>query len=282
MSICKDTISIVGSGISGITCALKLANSDICRDKVIRVYERQARVGGRANAIQVKDCFIDLGAGRFSSQLHKNVFNKVKALNIGYESFPFTKLKHQLPLHSELKAILQNLKLMSSEHKGDSFLTFLTIYVGEKKAKEIINALGYDSLLLSNISPQIAYDIIEKHPEIQSFSENAGYAWYNLTEGFSSMVDKLYQEALNKGVEFFFEHELVEINHDSGVGEIVFCTKDQERVVVDSGEMIITFPPSAMGNLQCSFPQSWTKYTYGSVPLFKGFMFYDSPWWERL
>jgi monoamine oxidase len=282
MLSCKDTISIVGSGISGLMCAITLANSASCSNKKIFVYERATRVGGRAHTLKVRDCYIELGAGRFSQQLHENVFEQVTLLGLEYESFPFTQRKHPQPLHGQLKEILTELKPFCNEHKSGSFTDFLKTYVGLQKTQEIIDALGYDSLALSNISPLLAFDIIEKHPEIQDFTRNTGYTWYNLNKGFSSLTQALYEHALSLGVKFNFEHELVEINSNHGQGSLVFQANNDKPVVVSQGEMVLTSPPTTMRKFNCGFPEDWSDYTYGSVPLFKGFLFYDTAWWQDL
>ncbi|AOT07775.1 FAD-dependent oxidoreductase [Pseudoalteromonas luteoviolacea] len=282
MTVRENTISIIGAGISGIICALTLAKSNECKKKTIRVYEHKNRVGGRAHAIKVNDHYVDLGAGRFSSGLHHNVKEQVKSLNLAYEKFPFTQLKRPQALHKSLKSILKNLKPLCDEHAHDSFEEFLTIYVGGSQAREMINALGYDSLSLPNITPHIAFDIIEKHPEIQGFSDNAGYEWFNLKEGFSALPERLYEQALAHGVEFHFGHELIKIDADSNTPTLTLLKDNQQEVTINEGEMILTFPPTAMSKLNCGFPQDWSNYTYGSIPLFKGFLFYDTPWWQDL
>ncbi|KZN49344.1 FAD-dependent oxidoreductase [Pseudoalteromonas luteoviolacea] len=282
MTVRENTISIIGAGISGIICALTLAKSNECKKKTIRVYEHKNRVGGRAHAIKVNDLYVDLGAGRFSSGLHHNVKEQVKSLNLAYEKFPFTQLKRPQALHKSLKSILKNLKPLCDEHAHDSFEEFLTIYVGRNQAREMINALGYDSLSLPNITPHIAFDIIEKHPEIQGFSENAGYEWFNLKEGFSALPEKLYEQALAHGVEFHFGHELTSIEADTETPVLKLKNEKQQEVIINEGEMILTFPPTAMKKLNCGFPQDWSNYTYGSIPLFKGFLFYDTPWWQDM
>ncbi|TQF71217.1 FAD-dependent oxidoreductase [Pseudoalteromonas luteoviolacea] len=282
MAIRENTISIIGAGISGIICALTLAKSKACKNSSIKVYEHKKRVGGRAHAVKVNDHFVDLGAGRFSSQLHHNVKEQVTSLNLPYEAFPFTQLKRPQALHKSLKSILKNLKPLCDEHPNDSFEEFLTIYVGRHQAKEMINALGYDSLSLPNISPHIAFDIIEKHPEIQGFSENAGYEWFNLKEGFSALTQRLYEEALSHGVEFHFGYELASIDAKGSNPSLKLVKEDDSELTISEGEMILTFPPTAMKKLDCGFPEDWSDYTYGSIPLFKGFLFYDTPWWQEL
>ncbi|MDP5212115.1 FAD-dependent oxidoreductase [Pseudoalteromonas tunicata] len=282
MSNQENIISIVGAGVSGIICALTLANFHLGSKKTIRVFEHKRRVGGRAHAIKIQEQFIDLGAGRFSPQLHKNINELVAHFNIENESFPFTQLTRPQELHSQLKEILNKLKPMCDEHKDDSFINFLTAYLGEDQSKDIINALGYDSLALPFITPNIAYDIIEKHPEIQGFSDNAGYTWRNLKEGFCTLPQILYDRAVELGVEFHFDYELITIDNHEKTPALTLKTSNDDIVRITQGDMIVTLPPTAMSRLNCNFPQDWTHYTYGSIPLFKGFLFYEKPWWQDL
>ncbi|OHU86548.1 MULTISPECIES: flavin monoamine oxidase family protein [Pseudoalteromonas] len=282
MSNIKHSVSIVGAGISGIMCALTLARSQTCKGWSINVYEQKSRVGGRAHTTFINDQFLDLGAGRFCSQIHVNVYDLVKSLNLEYETFPFTQLKTSQPIQKELKQLLDNLKPLIAEHRNDSFSDFLSTYLGPSKASDVIMALGYDSLSLPIISPSIAYDIIEKHPETQGFSENVGYQWFNLKEGFSALTQALYEQALLLGVNFHFDQELIAIEHSTDSHNLILEDQLGQRQTLSDGYKIVTLPPSRMQQLDGEFPKRWTNYSYGSSPLFKGFFFYTDSWWQGL
>ncbi|WP_444931212.1 flavin monoamine oxidase family protein [Microbulbifer sp. SSSA002] len=277
-----ESVKIVGAGISGIVCALTLAKSKIGKNFSIKVFENTDRPGGRAHAVKVQNSFVDLGAGRFSSNLHHNVKKEIMNFGLSYEPFPFTKLWQSHEFHKSLKGVLRELKPLLVEHENDSFLDFLTFYIGGERAEKMIDALGYDSLSLPNITPRIAFDIIEKHPETQGFSDNSGDAWYNLEEGFSSLTEALYKQAIEYGVEFYFNHRLMSVDLDSTSPSFTFLKDGEKKVRVSGDYNVLALPPTVMSRLDCGFPQDWSDCTYGAIPLFKGFLFYDSPWWEEL
>ncbi|MEN9657277.1 MAG: hypothetical protein RL571_742 [Pseudomonadota bacterium] len=276
----KKVISIVGAGITGLSCALKLAGSKITKGYTIHIFENGEKTGGRAHSIKVDDFSIDLGAGRFSPALHPNVSKLVSELAENIEVFPFTKIAHPHPQHMGLKEVLDQLKPKIFSSYNESFFQFLCNHIGSEKSHAIINGLGYDSLFLPQISPKIAYDIIEKHPEIQCFSDNSSYEWFNLVDGFSVLVKSLYERAAVLGVEFNFEHKLVKLQTKSNSTLLEFSGSEQQEIWHKSTYTILALPPTAMSSLNIDFPSSWSDYTYGSIPLFKGFIFFDHPWWQ--
>ncbi|WP_046351776.1 flavin monoamine oxidase family protein [Janthinobacterium sp. B9-8] len=276
----NKVISIVGAGISGLSCALKLAGSKLTKDYTLRVFENGERIGGRAHSIKVDDFSIDLGAGRFSPALHPNVAQLLSELKEEIEVFPFTKIVCPHPQHEGLKEILAQLKLKIENSHNESFFQFLCQHMGNEKSHAIINALGYDSLYLPQISPKIAYDIIEKHPEIQCFSENEGYEWFNLVDGFAALAKSLYQQAAKSGVEFYFEHQLINFQTKSANTLLEFAGSEQQEIWHNSAYTVLALPPTAMSSLNIDFPNSWSDFSYGSIPLFKGFIFFDHPWWK--
>ncbi|CCQ11959.1 vioA-tryptophan 2-monooxygenase [Pseudoalteromonas luteoviolacea B = ATCC 29581] len=278
----EHSVSIVGAGISGIVCAITLARSRALEGYAIDVYEQSPRVGGRIQTNLLSNHYIDLGAARFCSQLHGNVYDLVKRFELEFEPFPFTQLRFTQPIQKELKTILSNLKPLIDEHKEDSFVEFVTSYLGKEKAKAVILALGYDSLSMPIISPHIAYDIIEKHPETQCFTENCGNEWFSLKEGLASLIKALYEEALKLGIKFHFESTLVQISNRGNAHSLVIADNQNQQKEISKGLKIITLPPSRMEKLDKQFPKRWSNYNYGSSPLFKGFFFYSEPWWREL
>lgn len=278
----EQSVAIVGAGVSGIVCAITLARSNTLKGYSINVYEQSSRVGGRIQSTQINNQYIDLGAARFCSQLHSNVHNLIENLKLEYERFPFTQLKFTQPIQTDLKNTLEHLKPLIDEHIDDSFVQFVSTYLGEKKARDLIMALGYDSLSMPIISPHIAFDIIEKHPETQGFSSNSENEWFNLKGGMASLVQALYEQALSLGIKFHFDHELVEIEHANDVHSLVMHDQSNQKVEISKGFKIVTLPPSRMAKLDKQFPERWTNYSYGSSSLFKGFFFYSEPWWREL
>ncbi|KAB8033469.1 flavin monoamine oxidase family protein [Fluviispira multicolorata] len=276
----NKVISIVGSGLSGLSCALKLAGSKLTKGYTLRIFEHGERVGGRAYSVKVDDFSIDLGAGRFSPVLHPNVSQLINELGGNVEVFPFTKIVCPHPQHKGLKEILAQLKLKIVSSYNESFFQFLSSHMGSEKTHAMINGLGYDSLYLPQISPKIAYDIIEKHPEIQCFSDNEGYEWFNLVDGFSALVSNLYERAAVLGVEFYFQHKLINFQIDSSNTRLGFSDPEQQEVWQNTAYTVLALPPTAMSSLNVDFPNGWSDFTYGSIPLFKGFMFFDTPWWK--
>ncbi|MGY3802665.1 FAD-dependent oxidoreductase [Pigmentibacter ruber] len=273
-------ISIIGSGISGLICALILAKSSLCKGYIIQIFENEDRAGGRALSIKFNNSIIDLGAGRFSPTFHPNVSALTNELGKIIEIFPFTKIVLPHPHHHNLKKILTELKPKIKSTCNESFYQFLIRHVGIEKSQNIVNALGYDSLFLPEISPKIAYHIIEMHPETQCFSDNDCFDWFNLVEGFSSLIYSLYEMSIDLGVKFYFNHKLVHFQNNLNNTQLCFSNLEQSKILINSEYTVLTLPPTALSLLNINFPNEWTDFTYGSISLFKGFLFFESPWWK--
>jgi len=276
----KKIISIVGSGISGLVCAVKLSKSEFSKIYTIRVFESEEKIGGRVQSIKQDGFSIELGAGRISPSLHPNVCQLIDELKEKIEIFPFTDIAYPHPRHAGLKEKLAELKPLIDSSLNESFFQFLSAHTSEVLAQEMINSLGYDTLHLPQISPKIAYDIIEKHPEIQHFSDNASNEWFNLVNGFSTITKHLYEEAIRSGVEFYFGHKLTNLHIQTTNSRLEFENKAHQEVAQHCAYAILALPPSAMSKIDIDFPNSWSDFSYGSVPLFKGFLIFESPWWK--
>ena len=60
----KGHIIIIGAGVTGLTCALKLINQGYN----VTVLEKESTVGGLAKTIEYKGCMSDLGPHQFCTE----------------------------------------------------------------------------------------------------------------------------------------------------------------------------------------------------------------------
>ncbi|MGQ5523389.1 flavin monoamine oxidase family protein [Chitinimonas sp. PSY-7] len=274
-------ICIVGAGISGLSCVNQLLESSVCNGLDIQVFDMNADVGGRVNSKNLDaEESIELGAGRYSPQLHPNFQRVMQSYDQKNDIYPFTELALKDNVQEKLRSTILSLIPMLKEHGKDSFLSFISSYLGEIEARKIIKSMGYDALFLPNISAEMAYDIIEKHPETQSFSKNALNQWFYASNGFTQLIGQMKAEAQSKGVSFTFDHRLISLIKQDDEYQLTFLNEANETVTHVARHVILAIPPSAMPKLALNFPEDWSQYRYGSLPLFKGFLFYDTPWWE--
>lgn len=275
-------ICIVGAGIGGLTCATRLITSSIARHLRIRVFDLNASVGGRIQSREIdREEIAELGAARYSPQLHPNFQKLMQGSGLPHAVYPFTEAVFNDRMEEKLKTTLHGLLPMLREHPDESFLDFLGHYLGPAEAARIIQATGYDALRLPAVSAAMAYDIIKKHPETQSLTENAANDWLYATDGYGELLAQQQGKAQAAGVEFRFKHRLLSVDKSGPDYQLAFNHMGDTQVH-RARHLIMAIPPTAMSRLNLDLRSGWSPYQYDSLPLFKGFLMFDEPWWRAL
>ncbi|RFP18763.1 MULTISPECIES: FAD-dependent oxidoreductase [unclassified Duganella] len=275
-------ICIIGAGIGGLTCATRLIGAAISKHLRIRVFDLNAAVGGRIQSRKINgEEIAELGAARYSPQLHPNFQQLMQGSELPHAVYPFTEAVFHDRVQEQLQATLLSLKPMLKEHPQDSFLQFVSHYLGAAEATRIIKATGYDALLLPIVSPAMAYDIIKKHPETQSITENAANEWLYATDGYGELLSQLQGAAQAGGVKFELGHRLLSVEK-SGADHVLAFNHMGERREHRTRHLIMAVPPTAMAGLNLDLRSGWSPFQYDSLPLFKGFLTFDDAWWQAL
>lgn len=274
-------ICIIGAGIGGLTCATRLVNFSVNHNLNIQVFDLNATAGGRIQSRKLEggDEIAELGAARYSPQLHPHFQELVQSCGRKHDVYPFTKPVFHDSRHAKLRAALLSLMPTLETHTEDSFFEFASHHLGSGEATKIVKAMGYDALLLPIVSAPMAYDIIKKHPETQSLTDYADNQWLYVTDGFSQLLAQLQRQAQAGRVEFRMEHRLLSVEK-SGADYVLAFSHKGDTLMHRARHLILAVPPSAMAHLNLDFPASWSPYQYESLPLFKGFLTFDSAWWE--
>lgn len=275
-------ICIVGAGIGGLSCVTQLINSGDCNNLRIRVFDANKAVGGRIQSHTIEGHeIVELGAARYSPQLHPRFRKLMHERGLANAIYPFTgSAPHQLE-RQKLKATLLGLRPMLQAHPRDSFVDFASCYLGRAEAVGMIKGTGYDALLLPMISAAMAYDILSKHPETQDLIDSTANQWLYAPGGYSALLSGLQRQAEAAGVDFFLEHRLLGVEK-SGADYLLVFNRSGETEVHRTRHLVMAVPPSAMPGLNLNFPTAWSRLQYSSLPLFKGFLTFDEPWWHTL
>ncbi|MDQ1812418.1 FAD-dependent oxidoreductase [Massilia sp. CCM 9210] len=275
-------ICIVGAGIGGLSCATQLIHAAAGKNLRIRVFDMDTMVGGRIQSRKIDEEEIaELGAARYSPQLHPHFEQLMRECGLAHATYPFTQVVSLDQAQEKLKATLLSLSAMLKEHPNDSFLEFVSQYLGAAEATRMIKATGYDALLLPVVSAAMAYDIIKKHPETQSFTENAANEWRYATDGYSELLSQLQRQAQDAGVEFRLGHRLLSVEK-SGADHVLAFRHMGDTQLHRARHVITTLPPTAMKRLNVDFPAAFSPFQYDSLPLFKGFLTFETAWWDAL
>ncbi|QSQ18291.1 flavin monoamine oxidase family protein [Myxococcus landrumensis] len=273
-------ICIVGAGIGGLTCATRLASTRLINRLRIRVFDLNADVGGRILSRKLEGGEVtELGAARYSPQLHPRFQALMHRLQHPHETYPFTQAIFQDDMGGRLRTTLLSLLSMLEKHPDDSFLDFVSHYLGEAEARKTIKAMGYDALLLPMVSAPMAYGILQKHPETQGLIDDASNQWRYAPDGYGPLLARLQYQAQAGRVEFRMEHHLLSISRFGSGYTLVFRHKGNTQTH-RARHLILAIPPSAMTRLNLGFPTHWSPCQYGSLPLFKGFLTFKSAWWR--
>ncbi|WP_047237239.1 flavin monoamine oxidase family protein [Chromobacterium subtsugae] len=277
----SSDICIVGAGISGLSCATHLLESPACRGLSLRIFDMQTEAGGRIRSKNLDGkAAIELGAGRYSPQLHPQFQSVMQSYSQRSERYPFTQLKFKNRVQQTLKSAMRELSPRLKEHGKESFLNFVSRYQGMDSAIGMIKSMGYDALFLPNISAEMAYDIVGKHPEIQSFTENDANQWFSAVDGFDGLIARMKDKVKAGGAKFSLGFRLASVERDQDGYRLALVGDDGWQLTHHARHLILAIPPSAMAGLNLDFPAAWGHSRYGSLPLFKGFLSYDEPWWR--
>lgn len=277
-------ISIVGAGITGLSCAISLQEAPECRGLTIRVFDSQPEVGGRIHSRPLwNGQAVELGAGRFSPSLHPLLAKVVRQHRQVSAHYPFTQPARPTETQQQLKATLHGLASALDTHGKQPFLSLARTLLGERRASQLVSDLGYDALRLPTISAKSAFDIIGTHPETQGFSAYPEHSWCYAPHGLAWLTNTLRRQAEAGGVRFHTGTRLSQLGHRDGRHQLYFTdTAHGAGSQHDCRHLVLALPPSAMTSLETGFPARWSPYRYGSLPLFKGFLFYAEPWWKPL
>lgn len=277
-------IAIVGAGIAGLLTAFELTNSGI-NPSDITIFDKHLSCGGRLCSVFLDKSapVMELGAGRIHEELHSYIMSLCKELQLKLEPFCFptswssTLLQESCPTSVLLKNLLDNLIQHSENGLGNTLVSdILTV-------NDVVNLKhwsGYD--LVSNHSIDFACKILSNHPETQYLLGNKeSFAqWWKLPEGFSMLAQKLQNLLKDKGVYFFYEMNLKEINKLENNFELVFQNGDRIRKHV-SDKIILALPLSDVHAIKMEESSKIKNLTYDRLLMMKGYLEFTYPWWMK-
>lgn len=277
-------IYIVGAGITGLSCAIALLESPDCQGRNIQMFDIDSAVGGRirSRALPTGE-IVELGAARFSPPLHPLLTAAFQQQQQPSAPYPFTAPARQSETQQQMKDTLRWLASKLPGQEKRSFLVFASQHLGEDQADGLVRALGYDALRLPNVSAAMAFDIIGNHPEIQGFVDRPQRQWCYAVQGLSGLLASWLKQLVDGGVRIHTQQRLAYLGRRHGRHQLRFInTRSGSACQHQSRHVVLALPPSVMGALDLGFPQRWSPYQYGSLPLFKAFLTYAHPWWLSL
>lgn len=99
-SLGKKKIGIVGAGLAGLSCAYHLNKDDTNKDFEIKIFEKEATVGGRIKTKMIKGNLVHLGAFYYTS-FYKTFINLFKELNIHPETINISSKEYSFLINNK-------------------------------------------------------------------------------------------------------------------------------------------------------------------------------------
>ncbi|MBV8047732.1 MAG: FAD-dependent oxidoreductase [Paludibacterium sp.] len=269
-------ICIVGAGIGGLYCATQLAEAPACRGLSIRVFDLFDEVGGRIRSrVAASGPVVDMGAERFCPLRHPGVQRLMRRYGQTCVPYPFAAAHGDPSATRALRALWRDLPAL----RHGPFLAELSRRHGRETAFAMIRALGYDALLQPTVSTAMAHDIVGSHPETQALAGLGGNRWFCAEAGLQRLMRAMQLHAQAAGIAFCLRHRLLAVTRTPR-GYCLNLSDGHERAqTYEARHVLLALPPSALHLLNLDFPQAWGPARFGSLPLFKGFLFFDEPWW---
>ena len=238
----KTDIVIIGAGIAGLACAMKLKKNN----KNFIIIEQSDRVGGRVGSVKENEHIFDLGFQVYNTQYHEansllnleelklKVFKPGASIYNGREfeilSDPFrepstifetffsgmTTFKDKIKILT-LKRALSSYRISEDQSEDVTTLKYLKLYGFSNK---IIN--GFFKPFFSGI-------FLEK--ELETSSKFFKIVFSNFNKGYAAVPENGMQEIPDQMVK--------NLNHDNLlVGKKVIEAKNPERIVLENNEII--------------------------------------------
>ena len=238
----KTDIVIIGAGIAGLACAMKLKKNN----KNFIIIEQSDRVGGRVGSVKENEHIFDLGFQVYNTQYHEansllnleelklKIFKPGASIYNGREfeilSDPFrepstifetffsgmTTFKDKIKILT-LKRALSSYRISEDQSEDVTTLEYLKLYGFSNK---IIN--GFFKPFFSGI-------FLEK--ELETSSKFFKIVFSNFNKGYAAVPENGMQEIPDQMVK--------NLNHDNLlVGKKVIEAKNPERIVLENNEII--------------------------------------------
>jgi hypothetical protein len=220
-------ICIIGAGISGLYCALKL--KELNPDYTICILEKYKYIGGRTSTFKttiprIGNVQWEAGAGRIH-QSHQQLLDLLKHYKIGVT--PISNEIYWMPRAGHLEKIefskyMNNLALDTIDSKTLAKHTLeevLNETVGPALRKELTDRYEYRS--------EMDTERADKAVTLLSHELGSHDGYFVVNGGFSSLVKALKDDIQSRGVVILREHEAVNINKKGYKYEVSLKGGDQ-------------------------------------------------------
>tara|TARA_B100000123_G_scaffold268215_1_gene242603 strand:- start:40 stop:1278 length:1239 start_codon:yes stop_codon:yes gene_type:complete len=222
-----EDISIVGGGITGLYCALRLSLEKKNRDKNIILIDERNYWGGRIRTNYRPQ--YEIGAARFNST-HKKLLKLIQRYKLTKLPLPLTidyfdkncnifeKNTNKVLDKAFEHLVDESIKYSNSYLVNISLYEFMKKILGNDNAKGILNRFGYNS----EITKMNAYDALEVFK-----NDFVNMKYFILKEGLSKLCDSIVAELKSRNVSLYNNHFVTNVKRDKASNSITITCKNK-------------------------------------------------------
>jgi len=243
----KYDICIIGAGVSGLYCALKL--SELYPEYSICILEKYKYIGGRVstfktNVPKVGPVQWEAGAGRIHSS-HHQLLDLLKHYKIDV-----------LPISDEIDWMPQ-----AGNTEKMEFSRYMNNLALDKIENNVLRNYTLKEVLLDTIGPEVTKGLIERYEyrseidtqradkavEVLSHELGSHKGYFYVKDGFSALVHKMKVDLEAKGVKILREYIATDIKKRDGVYEVSVKNKPTVHCV----NVFVALTRDAVAELPC-------------------------------
>lgn len=206
--------SIVGSGVGGMACAMRLIASGT-DPRSISLFDAESTSNGRLlTHYGNRGSVCELGPARFNLTIHRRLSTLTQLLDAELTPFSFQR-EYDSSISPSLLARLRSIDLKSCFGQGMSLIGALGMVAGPSDAQLYCALTGYDALASRKFPLEGALEMLRSHPE--SFIAEGGMeGWVAPKDGFGSLAERMHSSLSSLGVVFHYGMRLTRIVDTSG------------------------------------------------------------------
>lgn len=268
-------LAIIGGGICGLYAAYR-AKIQHPTWKII-VIDAAPAEKARIESTLLQNTVCDLGAARFCTKTHRQVYNLVQNFQLDIKPYEFEVIKKCSATNLNTPETLKKAKAKLTFGQGQemTFKQVMSDFLGSEIFNRFCIEQGYNVLESDDLAFDEGSRIICQHPEYES---NISY-WMYFPAGFEQLTNSLRKAGQYLGVEFVNDFKV----HTLKKAEYWQVISNQSETI-DSKKVLVTLHKSKLQAIKLEKAQRLKQLLQAicPVPLAKIFFKFDKTFWEEL
>jgi len=241
-------VCIIGAGIAGLYCARELSKA--WPDARICIMEKSRFLGGRVSSFrtiipEIGRVQWEAGAGRIHKS-HTQVLNLVKQYKLTLipisEGIDWRSDTLSYPEPIEFSRYIESIgisQISPSILQKTTLRNVLEKTIGSRKTKELTDRYEYRSEI----------DTLRADKAINALTHELGHTtgFFTIKQGFSALVEALYNDIRKKGVKVLKEREVIDIHKSRDA----YRLNIRNHVSIQASKVVVAVPRNAVALIPC-------------------------------